>query len=69
MSDVRIMVCAECRRASCWYGMFYCDSARDADVISVARSVLQSERREHESYLSDAMYEDHNGHAPLAVES
>jgi hypothetical protein len=51
--DVMITVCAECRRASCWHAIFFCENARTADIVDVPRSVLLAEKREHPSYLSD----------------
>ncbi len=51
--EPKITVCAECRRASCWHGIFFCDDARTANTVDVPRSVLLAEKRENPSYLSD----------------
>jgi hypothetical protein len=62
--DVMVTVCAECRRASCWYAEFFCDNARTANIVDVPRSVLLAERRESPHYLSDEYIEKVTGDKP-----
>jgi hypothetical protein len=53
MKDRLIEVCAECDRASCWYGEFMCDEARYATTKLVLKSELKKMKLEHPSYWSD----------------
>lgn len=56
-NDKRVMVCAECLRACCWYGEFMCDKARYADVKVVTVGDLRKIKAgEHEHYWSDEMF-------------
>ena len=52
MSDTPtlITVCAECLRASCWHGFFYCDKYKGAGIVQKSVSELRLLGRENESY-------------------
>lgn len=56
-----ITVCASCLRASCWWGIFYCDDYLHADVTEKTREELQQLNREHPSYWN---YETTQGSQP-----
>lgn len=49
-NDELITVCAECYRATCWYGEFMCDKARDAGIIQKTVAELRKLNREHEDH-------------------
>lgn len=66
--DVVVTVCAACRQATCWYALFFCSEADNADVIKLPRDLLLEERREHWSYLSDEGIGRHTGMPPERAE-
>jgi len=47
-----VTVYKECRRASCWHGMFMCERYQTAGVVDVLASDLVKENREHPSYFT-----------------
>ena len=52
MKDEYVWVCAACRCASCWAGLFYCEKYKTADIVKVKKSELLAEDRdEHPCYL------------------
>jgi hypothetical protein len=51
MSADLVTVCANCLRASCWQGIFYCDEYRTADVVEKPVSELRALGLEHPSYF------------------
>lgn len=48
-----IEVCSECKRASCWYGEFMCDGAKNASTIKMQISELRALDLESERFWSD----------------
>lgn len=54
-----ITVCSACKRASCFYGIFYCEEARTAGLIRMAVSELRKLKLEHSSYWSKETVERH----------
>ena len=57
MSEEKMVtVCAECRRACCWWGIFYCDEARTADIMELPLSTLKQLDLEspHYWYIEEA---------------
>lgn len=52
-----ITVCAECLRASCWHGDFYCDAYRNAGLVKKPESELERLAAEHPSYYAQARIE------------
>lgn len=46
----KITVCANCLRASCWQGIFYCDEYKTASTIEKTLEELESLKLEHPSY-------------------
>lgn len=47
---MKIAVCANCWRASCWQGHFYCDEAKNADIVELEISQLVALGLEHPDY-------------------
>jgi len=45
-----VLVCAECHRASCWYGEFYCDRSRFANVVVLTVKQLKELNLEDSAY-------------------
>lgn len=41
-----VIVCSECRRASCWHGEWLCEDARNASTVVVSTRVLDAEANE-----------------------
>jgi hypothetical protein len=46
-----IWVCAACRQASCWAGIFYCDEYKTANIVKVRKGDIVKEKREHRCWL------------------
>lgn len=46
----KVTVCARCRRAACWQGVFMCDDAGSASTIDAPIEQLQAEAREDPSW-------------------
>lgn len=53
LDNKRVEVCSECKRASCWYGEFMCEYARNADTIVLTAGELRELNLENEEYWSD----------------
>ena len=53
MEDKEIIVCDECKQASCWYGEFMCDRSQFAATRRVMRSDLEKLNLESPDYWSD----------------
>jgi hypothetical protein len=50
-----ILVCSECKRASCWRGLFMCEEARGAGSVAIKVEQLRELGLEDPSYwASDA---------------
>lgn len=49
-NDLLITVCADCGRASCWQGLFFCDNARMAGVHDMSVKELRRMDLEHSDY-------------------
>ena len=49
-ADRLVTVCSECKRASCWQGIFYCDDYRTAGTVDMRVGDLALLDREHPSY-------------------
>lgn len=57
----KITVCAECKRATCWWTLFPCDKYYSADVVDLPVSELAKLAREHPSYWTPESVERHTG--------
>lgn len=54
MSEERLIrVCDKCLRASCWQGVFLCDEAQGAGVISKTILELELLDLEHSDFWKD----------------
>lgn len=53
-TTLKVLVCAECLRASCWYGEFMCNKSRSANLKILTIEDLQKLNREHLDYWTDA---------------
>jgi hypothetical protein len=49
----KVVVCAECLQATCWYGLFMCEKSRWCDMKTMTVAELRKLGLEHESYWSD----------------
>lgn len=49
-----VTVCAECHRASCFQGLFYCDEAKNAGTVDLPLSTLKRKGLENPSYWKGA---------------
>jgi hypothetical protein len=47
-----VTVCADCLKASCWQGEFYCDDYKSAGTVEKTMTELLELDREHWSYWS-----------------
>lgn len=56
-----ITVCSECKKATCWYWLFPCDSAQSAGLVEMTIPELRILRREHPSYWSKDSVERYTG--------
>lgn len=54
MLDAKVIVCAECLRACCWYGEFMCQKSRSANLKILTVGDLQKLNLEHPDYWTDA---------------
>jgi len=54
-----ITVCSECKRASCWLGLFLCEKAHSASTIEVSIEQLQEWKLEHPDYWDHAKFRQH----------
>jgi hypothetical protein len=55
--DYFVTVCDRCLKASCWHGIFMCESSRDAGTREILASELRKMRtdtHEHPSYFAVA---------------
>ena len=60
--DKVIEVCSECKTASCWYGEFMCEGAKDADTMLIIVSELRKLKTgESEDYWSDNIMQQFYG--------
>jgi hypothetical protein len=49
-----IEVCSECKRASCWYGMFMCEHSMEAGTeLRTVKELRGMNTHESEDYWSD----------------
>lgn len=48
--DDLITVCDACEQASCWQGIFYCQSYKTAGIKQMTRAALTVKGLEHPSY-------------------
>jgi len=46
----KISVCSECLQSSCVQGIFYCDKAKNADIIELPVWALEKLNLEHPDY-------------------
>ena len=54
----QVTVCSECFKASCWHGIFMCESAREASTVEMTRRQLLILDKEHPCYFSNkTLYE------------
>jgi len=59
MNDNKIIeICSECLTASCWYGEFMCDEAREGGTIKKTVHELRELNLENEGNWSDERMED-----------
>jgi hypothetical protein len=56
-----ITVCAACKMATCWWGLFMCNEARNANVVDMPVSELIKLGREHPSFLTPESVEKYTG--------
>jgi hypothetical protein len=59
----KITVCAECKRATCWWGLFYCEKAKTAGTVEMTVSDLRGLGLEHPSYWTVESERRHTGAA------
>lgn len=52
--DPWVAVCAECLRASCWLGEFYCENAKGGSLVKIRRSAAKKLKLESPHYLHSA---------------
>ena len=52
--DYLVTVCAECSRASCWHGEFYCEHYKGAGTKRILASTLRRMKLENQSHYSKA---------------
>lgn len=52
-SEKLVTVCANCLRASCWQGQFYCDDYKVAGTVDMPLAVLEKKKLEHSDYCLD----------------
>ena len=50
--DRKVTVCAACKMATCWQGIFMCQESQHANVIDLPISELKKLDLEHPSYWS-----------------
>lgn len=48
--DRLVLVCANCLRASCWHGNFYCEKAKSTGVTKKTLRELLALNLEHQDY-------------------
>lgn len=53
MTERTVTVCAECLRAACWHGEFYCDKFRTADLVEKTLPELRALNLEHPKYWEE----------------
>ena len=56
-----IVVCSECKMATCWYGLFMCDKAQSAGVVEMTIRALRKLKREHPSYWTEEAVKKYTG--------
>lgn len=49
-NDRLVTVCASCKQASCWQGIFYCENYKTAGIVDMPISELKKLKLEHPSY-------------------
>ena len=52
----KIVVCSECKKASCWKGIFMCEKSQNAGTIELPVEELKKLNLEHSDYW-DGTYE------------
>lgn len=48
----KVTVCSSCLMASCWFGLFMCENAREAGLVEMPVSELDKLHREHPCYYA-----------------
>jgi len=51
--NLKVLVCSECLRASCWYGEFMCEASQNAGLTILTVEELRKINREHSDYWTD----------------
>lgn len=51
--DRTVIVCANCKRASCWKGVFYCDGYKTANTIKLTIEELKKLNLENSDYWKE----------------
>ena len=64
--DEKVLVCASCLRAACWYGEFMCDDAVGANLKILQVRDLRKLGREHEDFWTDEKMIEQYGDADRA---
>ncbi len=65
MSKTRLItVCDKCFRASCWHGIFMCDDAVGAGLVTKTVAELKKLNVEHPSHYSVSEVRKHTGCDP-----
>lgn len=60
--ETTVFVCEECLTASCWYGEFYCEDAKGADITVRTVGELRELKLENEQAWSDEVFLKIHGH-------
>lgn len=48
--DMQIRVCSNCRQASCWLGIFYCQEYKRAGIVNISVGKLRELKLESPDY-------------------
>jgi hypothetical protein len=57
----KITVCSACKRATCWWGIFYCDEYKTAGTVEMSIDKLRRLKLEHPSWWTRKSVEKHTG--------
>lgn len=53
--DRLVTVCAACKMACCWQGIFYCEEYKEADIEELPIRELKKLGREHPDYWKEGV--------------
>ena len=60
MDEPRTLVCAACKSASCWWGIFYCDQYRNVGLARATEAQLRALELEHPDYFMRPLKDGHD---------